>query len=120
MAARRTEMDRLQELVRLHRLNSGGREVARLLKMSPNTERKYRLALETAGLLHGCPTKLPELDELKEAVLAACPVSAPPAQERSGQRAQPMAQRRPKPTPLSVLLGPAAALPLRLCAPWRR
>ncbi len=84
MAARRTEMDRLQELVRLHRLNSGGREVARLLKMSPNTERKYRLALETAGLLHGCPKQLPGLDELKEAVLAACPVSAPPPQERSG------------------------------------
>jgi hypothetical protein len=29
-------MDRLQELVRLHRMGSGGREVARLLGMCPS------------------------------------------------------------------------------------
>ena len=49
---RRVEMDRLQELVRLHRMGTGGREVARLLGMSPNTERVYRRALETAQMLY--------------------------------------------------------------------
>lgn len=39
-------MDRLQELVRLHRMGTGAREVARMLLMSPNTEREYRQALE--------------------------------------------------------------------------
>jgi hypothetical protein len=48
-------MHRLQELVRLHRLGNGAREVARLLEMSPNTERDYRLALSEAGLLEGDP-----------------------------------------------------------------
>ncbi len=32
---RRVDMDRLQELVRLHRMGTGDREVARLLGMSP-------------------------------------------------------------------------------------
>ncbi len=38
----RKDMHQLQELVRLHRLGVGAREVARLLQMSPNTEREYR------------------------------------------------------------------------------
>ena len=67
---RRVEMHRLQDLVRLHRLSTGCREVARLLQMSPNTERQYREALETAGLLAGDATQLPELEVLKEAVRA--------------------------------------------------
>ncbi len=41
MSAKRTDMHRLQELVRLHRMGTGAREVARLLRMSPNTERDY-------------------------------------------------------------------------------
>ena len=61
-------MHRLQELVRLHRLGTGAREVARLLGMSPNTEREYREALGTAGLLDGPADALPELDGLKAAV----------------------------------------------------
>jgi hypothetical protein len=61
-------MDRLQELVRLHRLGTGGRETARLLKMGPNTEREYRNALIAEGLLAGPIDELPELDVLKEAV----------------------------------------------------
>jgi hypothetical protein len=56
---RRVDMDRLQELVRLHRMGSGAREVARLLSMSPNTERMYRLALEAVGLLAGPVADLP-------------------------------------------------------------
>jgi hypothetical protein len=48
-------MHRLQELVRLHRLDTGEREAARLLGLGPNTERRYRDALAVAGLLEGSP-----------------------------------------------------------------
>ncbi|HYD50116.1 MAG TPA: hypothetical protein VEB21_17285 [Terriglobales bacterium] len=58
----------MQELVRLHRLGSGRREVARLLGVSPNTERQYREILEKEGLLVGAADQLPELEELKAAV----------------------------------------------------
>ena len=58
-AKKRTDMHRLQELVRLHRLGTGVREVARLLRMGPNTERQYRLALAQAGLLAGDAAELP-------------------------------------------------------------
>ena len=62
-------MHRLQEMVRLHRLKMGYRETARLLGMSPNTERPYREALATAGLLDGVADELPSLEMLKAAVL---------------------------------------------------
>ena len=68
MAARRVKMDRLLELVRLHRLGTGAREVARLLQMSPNTERRYREALQSAELLDGPVEPLPELGALKAAL----------------------------------------------------
>lgn len=61
-------MHRLQELVRLHRQGVGAREVARVLRMSPNTERRYRKALERAELLHGDVSELPDLDALRSAV----------------------------------------------------
>ena len=61
-------MHRLQELVRLHRLGTTVREVARLLKMSPTTERAYRQALRAEGLLEGSADALPSLAELKAAV----------------------------------------------------
>jgi transposase len=41
----RMDMHRLQDLVRLHRLGTGARLVARRLRMSPNTERSLRQAL---------------------------------------------------------------------------
>src|SRR5687767_9882457 len=69
-------MHRLQELVRLHRLGTGAREVARLLQMSPNTEREYRQAFAAAGLLEGPADALPELDQLK----AVLPQKVPPQQ----------------------------------------
>lgn len=62
MAARRVEMHRLQELVRLHRLNTGAREVARLLKMRSKRERAYRVALEAAELLAGPVDEVPALE----------------------------------------------------------
>jgi len=73
MCMRRPEMDRLQELVRLHRMEAGACEVARLLGMSRNTERVYRAILEDAGLLRGSLDELPALDVLKAIVVAALP-----------------------------------------------
>ena len=78
MSKRRVDMDRLQELVRLHRMGTGAREVARLLGMSPNTERSYREALRTAQLLDGAVDDIPALDVLRAAVDQQLPVVAPP------------------------------------------
>jgi transposase len=77
------EMHRLQELVRLHRMNTGKREVARLLRMSPTTERQYREVLSTAGLLAGAVSELPELAVLEAAVRAARPAQVPAQQVSS-------------------------------------
>ena len=76
-------MHRLQELVRLHRLGTGAREVARLLGLGPNTERRYREALESAGLLQGEVEAAPELELLKAAVLKHAPPATPPQQTSS-------------------------------------
>ena len=70
----RTDMHQLQELVRLHRLGTGAREVARLLGISPNTEREYRHAFSKAGLLAGAADDLPTL----EALQATLPRVVPP------------------------------------------
>ena len=70
-------MHRLQELVRLHRLDTGAREVARLLGLSPNTERRYREALTAAGVLAGSVEAIPALEELKAAVLRHSPPVVP-------------------------------------------
>lgn len=48
-------MHRLQEIVRLRRLGRGSRSIARELKISPNTERRYRTIFAEAGLLEGDP-----------------------------------------------------------------
>lgn len=86
MAKRRTEMHRLQDLVRLHRQKTGARETARLLGMGPNTERQYREAIAQAGLLNGAPDALPLVEELKAAVLTAHPPSLPLQQTTSLER----------------------------------
>ena len=83
---RRISMHRLQELVRLHRLGEGAREVARKIGMSPNTEREYRRALEQAGVLEGDSNELPELAELGAIVEVARPVTTLPQQHRVSQR----------------------------------
>jgi transposase len=80
MSARRIQMHRLQELVRLHRMGVGDREAARLLGMGPNTERQYRRAVEAAGLLAGAPDEVPDLETLKAAVLAHAPPKPAPQQ----------------------------------------
>lgn len=78
MCKRRVEMDRLQELVRLHRMKTGAREVARILDMSPNTEREYRKALDAEGLLAGPVDDLPLLEVLRAAVEKRLPTKPPP------------------------------------------
>ena len=42
-------------------MGEDSRAVARLLRMSPNTERKYRSALDREGLLRGSIDALPRL-----------------------------------------------------------
>lgn len=86
MCAKRTEMDRLLELVRLHRMETGCREVARLLGMSPNTERQYREILENEGLLEGPADELPELGELRAVVAKHLRESRTPQQTSSVER----------------------------------
>src|SRR5262245_46337778 len=78
MSMRRVDMDRLQELVRLHRMGTGAREVARVLNMSPNTEREYRLALQAEGLLDGAVDDVPALETLRAAIERRLPTTAPP------------------------------------------
>ncbi len=63
----RLDMHTLQEFVRLARMGAGFRAVARMLRISPNTEREYRKALAAAGLLLGDPNDLPELATLPTA-----------------------------------------------------
>lgn len=76
-------MHRLQELVRLHRLGTGARKAAQMLKMGPNTERAYREALSAAGLLDGPVDALPELEVLREAVQQRLPPKDKPQHESS-------------------------------------
>jgi hypothetical protein len=83
---RRIDMDRLQELVRLHRMGTGCREIARLLAMSPNTERQYRTAIAAAGLLKGPVEDLPAMDVLRAAVGQKLGSEPPPQQSTSLQR----------------------------------
>ena len=73
-------MDKLREQVRLHRMGLGARQIARTLRISPNTERAYRERLRAAGLYDGDPADLPDLD-----VLARCCAVARkrPPQEQS-------------------------------------
>lgn len=68
MAARRTEMHQLQELIRLHRLGRSGRKIARQLRMSRDTVGQYQTAFRAAGLLEGCPDELPEPAALADVV----------------------------------------------------
>jgi len=102
MSAKRIEMHRLQELVRLHRMGECVRSVARLLKMGPNVERRYRKALEEEGLLEGDPQELPELWVLKEAVMRRLPPKLPPpvvsSVEGYGEEIKEMLEKEASPT----------------------
>ncbi len=81
MTAKRVEMHRLQEFVRLHRLGTrSAREVARLLKMGRTTEWNYRKALDAAGVLRGDPEDLPDLATLKTVLNQHSPARTPKQQ----------------------------------------
>ena len=88
----------------MHRMDTGAREVARLLRMSPNTERKYRLALERAALLAGDPGDLPSQEALKTAVLEHEPPRPTPQQVSSVEpwsaEIQAMVKRNADPRPI--------------------
>lgn len=83
MKRRSIDMHRLQEMVRLHRQHASQREIARQLKLGRNTQRKYRKALQQAGLLDGPPDQLPELELLRQAVEQAFGEPKRPPQEVS-------------------------------------
>ena len=90
VSAQGISMHRLQELVRLHRLGGGtAHDIASSLKMSPNTERKYREALTAAGLLEGAVDVLPPLEELKAAVAKELHTVEPAQQQSSIAKWQP-------------------------------
>lgn len=82
----RIDMHRLQELVRLHRMGTGKKKVARLLGMSPRIERDYRAALEKAGLLDGPVDELPSTEALVEALAVHKPRKLAPQQVSSVDR----------------------------------
>ena len=80
---KRLSMYRLAELVRLHRMGTSGREVARLLKMGPNTERRYRNILALAQLLDGPVDAVPDASVLRAAIDKAQPETTTPQQTSS-------------------------------------
>lgn len=88
--ARRVETERLRELVRLRRMGASGRAVARLLRMGPNTERRYREALARANVLDGPVEELPGLADVRAAVDTALPpvANAPRASSVAAWRPQ--------------------------------
>jgi hypothetical protein len=92
MRMRRVEMDRLQELVRLHRMGTGSLEEERILQISPNTEREYRNAIRDEGLLVGAVDEVPALDLLRQVVERRLPSSKPPPQMVSSVES--LAERR--------------------------
>jgi transposase len=61
-------------------MGTGPREAARMLRMGPNTERKYRLAFAAAGLMAGDPADLPPIETLKAAVAEHAPPRPAPQQ----------------------------------------
>jgi transposase len=90
----RIDMHRLQELVRLHRMGTGKKQVARLLKMSPRIEREYRAALEAAGLLDGLVDALPSNEVLVEALAVHKPRKLGPQQVSSIERWTDMIEKK--------------------------
>ena len=83
MGARRTDMHRLQEVVRLHRLGRSSRAIARQLRMGRDTIRGYLKALRTAGVLDGSADELPAL---RAVVAKHAPAKIPPQQASSVER----------------------------------
>ena len=86
MSRRRTDMHRLQELVRLHRMKKSARTIARHLTMGRNTVQSYLGVLREAGLLEGEPEDLPGLEDLSAVVHEHLPPKVAPQQTSSVER----------------------------------
>ena len=86
MGARRTEVRRLQEMVRLHRMGEGSREVARQLRMGRDTIPCYLRRLRRAGLLEGSAEDLPTVCELRAGVGQHAPAMKAAVHVSTGDR----------------------------------
>jgi transposase len=73
MSAHRTDMHRIQELIRLHRQGAGSRQISRQLEMGRDTIRQYRQRIREAGLLDGPAEALPDMESLRAALSSALP-----------------------------------------------
>ena len=58
-------------------MGASARQAARLLRLGPSTERRYRRVLTKAGLWSGTPTDLPTLEQVRDAVSNGLPVRVP-------------------------------------------
>jgi transposase len=89
MGARRTDMHRLQEVVRLHRLGVSSRGIARRLKMGRDTIRGYLEVLSKACVLEGPHDELPLIEVLRALITdhVAASQSAAPAKRVSSVEA---------------------------------
>jgi len=86
MGARKTDMYRLQEMLRLHRLGQGSRGIARQLRIGRDTIRRYLQALGSAGVLEGPADELPDLDHLRAIVEEHLDSKDAPQQRSSVER----------------------------------
>ena len=93
MSARRTDMHRLQEVVRLHRLGRTGRQIARQLRMGRETVRGYLAALAAAAMLDGEAEALPEVEQLRAVVTEHSPPKEPPQQTSTVERWKPQVEK---------------------------
>ena len=83
MAARRTDVHQLQEVVRLHRMGVSRRRIARDLRMSRTTIGRALEAFGVASVLEGDASALPELADLRRVFEAAYPPKQAPQQVSS-------------------------------------
>ncbi|MEZ6195176.1 MAG: hypothetical protein R3F20_05520 [Planctomycetota bacterium] len=83
MSARRVEMHRLQEAVRLHRMGRSHHAIAKQLRMGRDTVRQYFDLLTASGLLEGPADELPEPVELRRVVEAGLGRVEPATKPRS-------------------------------------
>ena len=86
MGARRTDMHRLQEMVRLCRMGRSARAIARALHMGRNTIQGYLAAFAADGLLEGAADELPAIEALRACVRAHVPQPPLPQQTSSLER----------------------------------
>lgn len=83
MSAKRVDMHKLQEVVRLHRMGRSRRGIARQLRIGRDTIRQYFEALANAELLDGPVDDLPDVTRLREVIERQIATPEPPEQQRS-------------------------------------